>query len=295
MYGDFVFSPSLHVKPATDISVSVVWEDLVQAPWRSNEGGVFASWTFGVKDGPSGYMGAQIKPNGGQFIFSIWDSDRWNGVGHSKTPKKAGRLVWPLDTSVCKRNCQDCALAELRQWKKRGLTTGTKCMPLYPQMKSGGRFDIRLRRTKKQVTINTKDYGGMPAAHAEFGEVDREITGAEWLVEATDVQSGNTVKIGRLLFEGSGAGLKRLRMFDEMLGCNPCNDMYHRDTRYGPYLADEDGTNRKPQAVKRSQIRGSSCKQYRVTGSKADSSVTFEGGPGAVANFPNDGKTHVLW
>lgn len=295
MYGEFVFSPSLDKKPATDVSVSVIWEDIVQAPWRSNAGGVYAAWTFGVKDGPAGYMGAQIKPHSGQFIFSIWDGNRWNGRGHSKTPKASNQLVWPLDTTFCKRNCQDCALAELREWKRQGLTTGTKCLPLYPQMKTGGRFDIRLRRTRKRLTINTRDYGGMPAAHAKFGEKDREITGAEWVVEATDVQSGKTLKIGRLLFEGSGAGLKRLKMFDEMLGCNHCNDMYHRDTRYGPILADEDGAQRKPQAVKVRLMKGSSCKQYRATGKKEDGSVTFEGGPGAVANFPGDGTQHSLW
>merc|ERR1719265_2499579 len=201
-------------------------------------------------------MGAQIKPHSGQFIFSIWDGDRWNGKGHSKTPKASTQLVWPLD-AACRRNCQDCALAELRAFKARGLTTGTQCLPQYPAMKDGGRFDIRLRRTKKEVTINTRDYGGMPQAHSEFGEVDRQVTGAEWEVAATDVRTGTEIKIGRLLFEGPGSGLKRLKMFDEMLGCNHCNDMYHRDTRYGPILADEDGAQRKPQAVKVRLMKGS--------------------------------------
>jgi len=37
---------------------------------------------------------------------------------------------------------------------------------------------VVLQRAKKQVTINTKDYGGMPQAHSqELGENDRQITG----------------------------------------------------------------------------------------------------------------------
>merc|ERR1719281_1157663 len=111
----------------------------------------------------------------------------------------------------------------------------------------------------------------------------------------TDLASRRVVKVGTLLFEGNGGGLKRLKTFDEMLGCNHCNDMYHKDTRYGPTLTDEDGTTRKPLAVKRLYNAGSSCAQFRVTGDKADGSVTFEGGPGAEPNFPADGKNHALW
>lgn len=31
-------------------------------------------------------------------------------------------------------------------------------------------------------------------------------------------------------------GVRTLKMFDEMLGCNKCDDVYHRNTRLGPFL-----------------------------------------------------------
>jgi len=162
-----------------------------------------------------------------------------------------------------------------------------------PKMKDGGRFTIRMHMTKEQRTIQTKDHGGgMPKAHGKFGEKDQTITGSEWEVSVTDPQ-GTKVRIGRLLFQGATGGLTRIATFDEMLGCNKCNDMYHKDTRYGPFINDG-GSMRKPLTAKRSQ-KASSCNKYRVTGNKADHSVTFEGGPGAVANFPNDNKMHPLW
>lgn len=295
MYGHFTFSPSLASKPATDVSVSVVWEDLVTAPWRSGQGGVYAAWTFAIKNGPSGYMGAQIKPKGGQFLFSVWDSDRWIGRGHSKKPKASSGLVWALDTAYCRRNCQDCGLKDLRVWKAQGLTTGTQCRVPYEKMMTGGRFDIHMYRTKPTTltTISTKDYGGMPKTHGKFGEVDRTVTGTEWVVTAKDVQTGKEIHVGKLLFEGSGTGLGRIATFDEMLGCNHCNDAYHRDTRYGPFLKDGN-LERKPVAMTRSITKQSSCNQFRAVGSKADTSITFEGGPGAVANFPKGGK-NKLW
>ena len=42
-------------------------------------------------------------------------------------------------------------------------------------MGPGDQFKITLHRTNKRMTINTKDYGGMPKAHASFGEVDRKV------------------------------------------------------------------------------------------------------------------------
>jgi len=202
-------------------------------------------------------------------------------------------MVWPLDTKICKRNCQDCGLPQLRALKAQGLTTGTKCTVQLPAMKNGGRFTLRMRMTKEQTTINTREYGGMLSAHLKLGDRDGPITGAEWEVSAKDEQTGKVVLIGRLLFQGAQAGLSRIATFDEMLGCNKCNDMYHKDTRYGPFIKDGN-TIRKPTSAKR-LAKPSSCKQYRVTGNKADHSVTFEGGPGAVANFPGDNKQHPLW
>jgi len=145
------------------------------------------------------------------------------------------------------------------------------------------------------MTINTSDYGGMPGAHAKFHEFDREIVGSVWEVVATDVERGDTIKIGRLLFEGSTSGVRRLTAFDEMLGCTPCIDMYHKEVRYGPFLADDDGSVRRPIAAERLYNKGSTCRLYKVTGSSKDSSVTFEGGPYTEMNFPNDGKFHDLW
>merc|ERR1711953_1543278 len=113
---------------------------------------------------------------------------------------------------------------------------------------------------------------GMPVAHKTYlHETNRTVTGSWWHVSATDAQTGFTIEVGDLLFEG-GAEITRITTFDEMLGCNKCNDAYHRDTRLGPFLHDEDGV-RQPQHTKQSIVGGSSCKKYSVTGSEAQGSV----------------------
>ena len=67
----------------------------------------------------------------GQFIFSFWDDGRFSKSGNEKIPVKARNLVWPVDMERCKRNCQDCGMASLREFIKTGLTTGTQCKLKY--------------------------------------------------------------------------------------------------------------------------------------------------------------------
>ena len=66
-----------------------------------------------------------------------------------------------------------------------------------------------------------------------------------------------------------------------MLGCNKCNAIYHKDTRYGPRVW-SDGVDkpRTPKSIKgRTKINQSRCKKYSIEGSKDDESITFESGP----------------
>merc|ERR1712168_1521314 len=107
------------------------------------------SYTIKQKDGQGGYFGVQIHAKYGSFIFSIWDGDRWIKEKGERKPKPSTKLVWPLNMKTCKRNCQDCGIADLRKWKKAGLTTGTQCHVKHPAMKVGDRFEITLQRTHK--------------------------------------------------------------------------------------------------------------------------------------------------
>lgn len=268
----FFDSPTLREVGATNISVAIEWEDFALAPWQGG-GGVFAAWRV-----PGGYFGAQVWGKGetaGQFIFSIWDSD------FSDTGKTS--LTWPLDLQHCHRNCQDCSEEE---------STGTKCILDYPLMRFGGRYNIRFHRTRKLMTINTGDY----RSHEEGLNVDdfRDITGSEWTmtVQASD---GVVQQVGRILFEDKNDGMYYVSGFLEALGCRHCAAMYHRETRYGPFLTEPDGSERRPSRAERLAKSASWCELYRITGSKSDSTITFEGGPGAIKNFPNDSDYHPLW
>lgn len=295
MYGEFGFDPPLSAKGSTDISMSVIWESWKSAPWRGIAGGVYAAWVFKTvqngQKGPGGYFGAQLKHRS-SLIFSLWDGNRFTGRGHDKQFVKSNQLVWPLDNTYCKRNCQDCALPHLIKYRDAGLTTGTQCMVDYPVMNELGQFDLRIHRIAASMTIDTAQYGGMPAGHSMIGETNRMVTGSRWRVTARNSKTGKEIIVSDMLLEG-GAEISRITTFDEMLGCNKCTDAYHRDTRLGPFLHDSDGSVRKPIWAKRSRNGPTTCKKYRVTGSKAQSSVTFEGGPGAVANFDREG-THQL-
>eukprot|EP00746_Dinoflagellata_sp_MGD_P164375 gnl/MRDRNA2_/MRDRNA2_92968_c0_seq1.p1 gnl/MRDRNA2_/MRDRNA2_92968_c0~~gnl/MRDRNA2_/MRDRNA2_92968_c0_seq1.p1 ORF type:complete len:568 (+),score=122.23 gnl/MRDRNA2_/MRDRNA2_92968_c0_seq1:81-1784(+) len=298
MYGEYQFDPPLSTKGSTDISMSVIWEDWTSASWRGTKGGVYASWPFktgkGSVKGPSGYFGAQLKAKS-SFIFSVWDGNRFTGSGHNKKFIKSDQLVWPLNAN-CKRNCQDCGLHELRKYKQAGFTTGTKCMTEYLPMNKLGRFDLRIHRVKASMTINTAQYGGMPKGHGMIGEHNRQVTGSRWRVTATNAATQQEIEVADLLLEG-GEEIVRITTFDEMLGCNKCNDAYHRDTRLGPFLHDADGSIRKPISAKRIHKGPTTCRKYRATGSKEDSSITFEGGPGAEPNFDLQGtsKHFEMW
>lgn len=300
MYGQMTWSPSLAKKPFTSFEVVTEWNDLQFNP-KSNphkNGGVYISYTTGVKDGPNGYFGVQIKADGGQFLFSFWDMDRFIGTGHNKKPKKASKLVWPAYMKNCKRNCQDCGIVELRQWEQLGLTTGTQCFLKYDPMEVGDKYRIQLKQRKTQGSLNTKSYGGMPKAHQILGETDKNIVGGIWDVIAYDLQRGNKrIVVGSIIMEGDGAGMDQLGTFDEMLGCNKCNAVHHKDTRYGPKLGAADRSLRRPTKMTGLTKAGeSTCKKYSITGSKDDLSITFEGGPFTSGSFPYDGnKYQLVW
>jgi len=201
-----------------------------------------------------------------------------------------------LNMDRCKRNCQDCGLKRLRPWKKKGLTTGTECSLKLRTMKVGDKYDILLERVLKQLTINTKSFGGMPKAHALFGETDRLVTGGVWVVKARNVKTGEVMEVGKILFEGDGRGMNRLGTFDEMLGCNGCNMIYHRDTRFGPFIDDGNGKTRKPTKIYGlTKPMDSTCKKYYISGSKAETSLTFEGGPLTTKPYYMDNKLHLVW
>ena len=91
---------------------------------------------------------------------------------------------------------------------------------------------------------------------------------------------GSEIDIGTMLFESDQIGFYRLGTFDEMLGCNKCNAIYHKDTRYGPIVGAEDGSFQTPIKMNgQTKYDESSCKKYHITGSKSDSSISFESGP----------------
>jgi len=291
MYGRMTFNPSLKEKEMTKMNVQVKWNDLQFAPYNTNKkGGVYASYTIGTKDAQGGYFGVQLHARGGQFIFSIWDADRWTP---SKKPKPSSKLAWPLNMNKCKRNCQDCGNSP---WHKKGLTTGTQCELAHPSMKKGDHFEITLQRLRVKSTINTKHFGGMPKAHAAFGEYNRKVTGGVWVIKVRNVNKKISKEVGRILFEGDGRGMHRLGTFDEMIGCNRCNMIYHSDTRYGPFIDDGGGKIRKPIKMEgKTKSTKSKCKQYYISGSHADTSISFEGGPLTSKSFHSDGQFHKLW
>ena len=109
------------------------------------------------------------------------------------------------------------------------------------------------------------------------------FSGSVWKVSVTIKKGsgkGSIIPIGTLLFESDEVGFYRLGTFDEMLGCNKCNAIYHKDTRYGPMVGADDNTTRTPVKMYGStKYYASTCKQYHITGSKSKKSITFESGP----------------
>jgi len=281
------------------MSVEIQWDDLEFAPYnKQKKGGVYAAYTLAQKDGAKGYLGVQITGTDERkkFLFSIWDGDRWEIHKGHKRPKPSSKLVWPMNMKICHRNCQDCALPDLRPWKKKGLTTGTQCYAKYPAMKKGDRFGITLEQTEKRLTINTKKFGGMPKGHAQFGEKDRNITGSVWSVNVEIVKTKEKIEVGKIMFEGDGRGMNHMGTFDEMIGCNGCNMIQHKDTRYGPIIYDDDGGTRTPIKMEGlTKQKNTICKRYHISGSKSHRSISFEGGPLTSKSFHKDDKYHKIW
>jgi len=297
------YNPTLQAQPASGFNSSIEWQDFTRANWTYEHGGVYAAWSFqmgipgqGGSALPGGYLGAQMKNEDvGALLFSVLDGDRTTGSGNEKNFKASNSLVWPLTDKVderqpgqqaviCQRNCQDCSGPQLQEAKKQGFTTGTQCHLIFNDMIRGGQWDLQMHRLRSKVTINTRDYQGMPKAHEAVGEKDRDITGAEWEVVLSQKESGTKIEVGKILFEGSAdMGISRLEMFDEMLGCNKCDDVYHKNTRVGPFIedgrvpealewengapADDESTPQKP------------CKRARAYKGKTKHSVTLEVGP----------------
>ena len=296
MYTSFTFSRSLKVEPIIGVEVRVVWNKFVF--FNDGKGGTYAAYTIGSNNkGPGGYFGDQMTNKRGQFLFSLWDGDRKekskkSTYGKQKI-KKSSRLAWPLNIDRCKRNCQDCGIPGMEGVKKEGLSTGTQCKIQYPKYTDGHGYTIKLMRTEKRKTINTADYGGMPKAHEAIGETDREVTGSVWKMIAINYDNKQEFEVGEILLEGATA-LDRLKSFDEMLGCRKCEDVYHKDTRYGPKITYEDGTEETPKSVSGLTKKGK-CKEYSISGSKEDSSIIFESGPGTEKRWRKLGKKVTIW
>ena len=90
--------------------------------------------------------------------------------------------------------------------------------------------------------------------------------------------------------------MNSLGTFGEMIGCNGCNMVQHKDTRYGPTLYDDDGTTRTPiKIMGLAKPVGTTCKNYHITGSKSKSSISFEGGPLTSEYTHKDNHYHKIW
>ena len=107
--------------------------------------------------------------------------------------------------------------------------------------------------------------------------------GSVWEVKVIVVKGesqGSEIPIGTIMFESEEIGFYRLGTFDEMIGCNKCNAIYHKDTRYGPKIGRDDGSIREPTKMYgKTKYDQSSCKKYFISGSKEDLSISFESGP----------------
>merc|ERR1712004_6842 len=307
MYARMGYSPGLATKPFNKMEVTVEWNDLQVNPGAPpQQSGIYVAYNTGNAEKHSGYLGIQIKPHSGQFLFSFWDYQRFTGKKHTPSyrPQKAALLAWPASNERhCRRHCLDCAQnAQQKNYRDQGLTTGTQCLLVYPQMKVGDKYRIVFERVEKQATLDTASYGGgMNSFHANtLNEADKTLTGAKWDVYAYDLQRQSNVKIsiGSVLLEGSGVGMDRLTTFDEMLGCTKCGQIQHTDTRYGPIVVGEDGVERNP--IKMSGLTKkaeTSCNNlYWITGNQQAGSVQFQSGPLTSNDFPYAGpKYQDIW
>ena len=71
MYGRMIFDPPLSQKPMTSLAVDVQWDDLQFHPIENpnKKGGVYVAYTMGMKNGPGGYFGVQIRSTGGMSRY----------------------------------------------------------------------------------------------------------------------------------------------------------------------------------------------------------------------------------
>ena len=110
-----------------------------------------------------------------------------------------------------------------------------------------------------------------------------------------DPQNLRTIMIGEMLLESPFPYMDRLGTFDEMLGCNKCNAIHHKDTRFGPIVGSEDGSLRFPKRIDGvTKSDESTCQDYDITGWNGDLSIAFEGGP-LVKNVFTHTKYQKIW
>ena len=107
-----------------------------------------------------------------------------------------------------------------------------------------------------------------------------------------DLSKKTKKTVGSILFEGSGAGMHRLGTFDEMMGCNKCNAIHHKNTRFNLKL---DGNRASIMMQGKTRADESTCKDYKITGSKSKHSISFECGPFTKDPFKNQVKDIKIW
>ena len=73
MYGAAIFETPLSTKPMTSLEVDIEWNALKFHPTENTrkKGGVYIAYTTGMRGGPGGYFGVQIKGNGGKLLLAI--------------------------------------------------------------------------------------------------------------------------------------------------------------------------------------------------------------------------------
>lgn len=295
-YGSFDFRPSVEAKHFFNVSATIRIDEFEANPngggSRGGKGGLYVAYTLGHHEGPGGYFGIQISHKGGQFLFSLWDKGKW---------------TWPM-SERCKRNCNDCGKNNRPEWWTPGSTTGTQCKRK-SKPKIGDRYEVRLEMIEQKVTVNTAEYLETTAAGVAknaLGTItgDMDITGSVWKATAKnlDDRTEEEFEFGKMLIQGEGKGMVRLGTFDEMLGCVGCNNIQHKDTRYGPTITDrnDDGTTSERELMgvagrsKASERTENVCSKVRLSGSAKDKSSSYEAGPFTETNV-FDGESKTLW
>jgi len=319
MYARMGYSPPLSKEPFKKMEVEIEWNDFRLNPAAPpNLSGVYIAYNTGNDEGHSGYFGVQLKPSprGGQFIFSMWDVDRFTTTDkHSPLyqPQKASLLAWPISTKSkgghCYRHCLDCAQhASQKAWAGMGLTTGTQCLFVYPDMRVGDKYKVVIKRSKTHAKLQTKRNDGFGNYHkTTLGEKDKKIKGGRWEIYVFDLKRKDAkgkdlrLHVGDILLEGTGQGFNRLTTFDEMLGCTKCEQVQHTDTRYGPVVTNDKNKDRHPIKMQGLTKKGeTSCGNlYWITGDQKKKSVSFTSGPFTAQDFPynqqNPNRYQDIW